>query len=528
MRERPAWLLRTRQRSAVTITRAIRYAGLCVAWLRSPGRSRGIRIEAVTRVADKPERGAMAFNPILMSMLVAVFVMVVVQYLLIFARNSGAVEHFWFGVAALAAAGSAIAYSPVFGEVVSDAFVAHHLPKVFAAAWLATSTWFIVEYSFGDSRHRWTALLATLLIVIACVGDIGLAGAEREPDAATGPWHLAGFAAILVMFFLAAEATWRLWSSSRRVRAVTLVAFCFAFPSVALSHALERAGFSALPVPGLFAFLFVVMVTTYELAGAVVEGEGFARRQQQELASASRLSIVGELTASLAHEINQPLGAILSNADAGELLLSDPAPPLDEIRQILVDIRRDGLRASDVIKHVRKLVRKRELEFEKLDANAIAIEVIELLGAEARNRRIPIAPSLWPQPAYVYGDRALIEQMLINLLTNAMDSIDSVMAERGTPSAAIPIVLGVSSTSHGEIEFQVADTGAGIPIERLEHLFDSFYTSKAHGMGLGLSIARSIVEAHGGRIRAENNRGGGATFRATFPPLEEAGVIQTS
>ena len=122
----------------------------------------------------------------------------------------------------------------------------------------------------------------------------------------------------------------------------------------------------------------------------------------------------------------------------------------------------------------------------------------------------------------MYGDRALIEQMLINLLTNAMDSIDSVMAERGTPSAAIPIVLGVSSTSHGEIEFEVADTGAGIPIERLEHLFDSFYTSKAHGMGLGLSIARSIVEAHGGRIRAENNRGGGATFRATFPPFEEA------
>jgi len=270
------------------------------------------------------------------------------------------------------------------------------------------------------------------------------------------------------------------------------------------------------------------MMTMYELAGAVVEGEGFARRQQQELASTSRLSIVGELTASLAHEINQPLGAILSNADAGELLLSDPDPPLDEIRQILVDIRRDGVRASDVIRHVRKLVRKRELEFEKLDANALAIEVIELLGAEARNRRITIAPSLWPQPAYVYGDRALIEQMLINLLANAMDSIDSVMAERGTPSAAIPIVLGVSSTSHDEIEFQVADTGAGIPIERLEHLFDSFYTSKAHGMGLGLSIARSIVEAHGGRIRAENNRGGGATFRATFPPFEEAGVSQTT
>lgn len=497
-------------------------------WFTKPRKITRIRIEAVKQLADKPERGAMAFNPIVMSMLVAVFVMVGVQYLLIFARKSGAVEHFWFGVAALVAAGSTLAYSPVFGEAASAAFVAHHLPKVFAAAWLATSTWFIVEYSFGDSRHRWTALLATLLIAIACVGDIGLTGAERKPSTTTGPWHLAGFAAILVMFFLAAEATWRLWSSSRRVRAVALVAFCFAFLSIALSHGLARAGFSALPVPGLFAFLFVVMMMLYELAGAVVDGEGFARRQQQELANASRLSIVGELTASLAHEINQPLGAILSNADAGELLLSDPDPPLDEIRQILVDIRRDGVRASDVIRHVRKLVRKRELEFEKLDANDVANEVLELLGAEARNRRIPIAPSLLPQPAHMYGDRALVEQMLINLVTNAMDSIDTVTAEGAIPTAATPVVLRVSSTKHGEIEFQVVDAGAGIPIERLEHLFDSFYTSKAHGMGLGLSIARSIVEAHGGRIQAENNRGGGATFRATFPPFDEAEVIQPS
>lgn len=467
----------------------------------------------------------MADDAFLMSLLVGVFVMVGLQYVLIFARNSDAIEHFWFGAAALAAAGSAVAYSPVFGEPASGAFLAH-LPRLFAAAWLVTSTWFIVEYSFGDPRHRWTALLATLLTVIAYAGSIGLTGTERPPDpaSATGPWHLAGLAALLVMFALGVEATWRLWSSSRPVRAVALVALCFAIAAIGLSETLARTGFPALPVSALYAFLFVVVATSYELAGAVVAGEGFARRQQQELANASRLSIVGELTASLAHEINQPLGAILSNADAAELLLSDPSPALDEIKQILVDIRRDGVRASDVIRHVRKLVRKRELEFERLDANTIAIEVVELLAAEARNRRIPIALSVCPQPVYVYGDRALIEQMLINLVTNAMDSIDAVAAERGTSYAAVPIVLGVSSTSHGEIEFRVVDTGTGIPIERLEHLFDSFYTSKAHGMGLGLSIARSIVEAHGGRIRAENNRGGGATFRATFPPFEESGA----
>jgi len=464
----------------------------------------------------------MVSDTMLMPMLVAAFIVAAMQYLLIFARNSGAVEHFWLGTACLAAAGSALAYCPNFdAAAASDPFVAHDLPKLLAAAWLVTSAWFIVEYSFGNSRRRWIALLATLLIVIACVGDLGFDTAEKKSVSGPvpGPWHLAGLAALAILLSLATEAAFRLWSSARRVRTAAVVGLCLALAVTAVHIVLQ--GFSELLPPVLFAFLFVVMMTTYGLAGAVVDGEGIARRQQQELANASRLSIVGELTASIAHEINQPLGAILNNADAGELLLASPNPPLEEIRQILVDIRRDGVRASDVIRHVRKLVHKRELEFERLDANALATEVIALLGAEARNRRIPITPSLWPQPAYLHGDRVLIEQMLINLITNAMDSIRSVSAMGEPLSLVPPLALSVSSTIHGDIEFQVIDTGAGIPMERLDHLFDSFHTSKAHGMGLGLSISRSIVEAHGGRIRAENNRGGGATFRATFPPFME-------
>lgn len=459
-------------------------------------------------------------STILMPMLAAVFLMTGVQFLLIFARNSDAVEHFWFGAASVAAAGAASAYCAVYVEAIPDRFLSHDLPKLFAAAWFVTCTWFVVEHSSGDAKQRWSALLATLLIVIACIGELGFNDDERlaVPASALGPWHLAGFSALAIMFALAVEAAFRLWSSPRRGGAVAMAALAAGFAVAAVDNAFD--GFSQLPPSALFAFVFVVVMATYALSGDVVEGEKAAQRRQGEAASASRLSIVGELTASLAHEINQPLGAILSNADAAELLLANPDPHMDEIKQILVDIRRDGIRASDVIRHIRKLVRKRELEFEKLDANAVAAEVIGLMRSDAHRRRIPITPLLFPQAAYLHGDRALVQQMLINLITNAMDSIESANSTGEAPSTA-SLTLGVFRTDYDEIEFRVIDNGGGIPEERLDHLFDSFYTSKAHGMGLGLSICRSIVEAHGGRIRAENNRSGGATFRATFAPFPE-------
>ena len=464
----------------------------------------------------------MGSNTMLMSMLVAVFAMAGTQHLLVFLRNRAAVEHGWFSATALAAAATAAVGWPFSRELPPTTSMAHHLPSLLAATWLVTATWFGVKYAFGDRKRCSIALIATLLVAIAGAG--GLMFPRSSPE----PWRLMGLASLAIIIPLTMDGMLRLWSSARRVRAAALAGMGLALSIVAVEGALQDNGFPRIQLAAHCAFLVVAVILAYELAGVVVDADAASQRPQQGLAHTSRLAIVGELTASLSHEINQPLGAILSNADAGEILLENPEPPLDEIRQIFADIRRDGVRASDVIRHVRKLVRNRELDLETLDANAVATEVTALLAPQARGRRVGISLRLRPRPAYLRGDRALMEQVLINLIMNAMDAVEALGAADDAHAPRPPVIVEVSTTGHGEIEFQITDAGIGIPVERLGHLFDSFYTSKAHGMGLGLAISRSIIEAHGGRIHVQNNRGAGATFRVTLPPLVDVDARQPS
>ena len=462
-------------------------------------------------------------NVVLLSMLATVFVVVGAHHLLVFMRNTGAREHLWFGITSLAAAGSALVdFVASRPAPASGTFTPQQLSTSFAMVWLVAATWFSVEYAAGDRRRRRAALLATLLFVAVCSGDLVLATAGHLafPASIQPLLRLLATLALAIMAWLVFDGVLRLWSSARRLRSATMAALGILLCAVALLRVLPGPGMAELSSPVLYAFLVVVLMMTYELARSAAEDEALLQRQRRELAQASRLSIVGELTAAIAHEINQPLGAILSNADAGEILLEDPDPSLDEIRKILGDIRRDGLRASDVIRHVRTLVKKRELELERLDANVVVADVIALLESESRRRRILVTSTPSQRPAYVRGDRTLLVQVLINLVMNAMDAEEATATADNAPVTHAPILLGVSTTRHGEIELRIVDTGQGIPPEHLDHLFDSFYTSKPHGMGLGLSIARSIVEAHGGRIRAENNRDAGARFEITLPPYD--------
>jgi signal transduction histidine kinase len=240
-----------------------------------------------------------------------------------------------------------------------------------------------------------------------------------------------------------------------------------------------------------------------------------------ELAHASRLAVAGELTASIAHEINQPLGAILSNVSAARLILESSAIETEELGQILEDIRRDDVRASDVIRQLRKLFEKHEVERALIDLNEAALEMAIVLRAEARRRQVDLVVRESNGDVNVVGDRIQIQQVLINLVLNAMDAVAGQM-----DGQRVIVVSVMKSGDTASIE--VSDTGHGIKKEDRARLFDSFFSTKPAGIGLGLSIVRTLVESHGGSVRAENRPGGGAVFRVELPASENVNRLEAA
>jgi PAS domain S-box-containing protein len=237
------------------------------------------------------------------------------------------------------------------------------------------------------------------------------------------------------------------------------------------------------------------------------------RRQQTELAHIARVSTMGELAASVAHELNQPLGAILANAEAAELFLQQDPPPLDELRNILAAIRKDDERAAEVIRRMRGLLRKRELDRQPIAIDSLLEDVWRLVSGDAALRGVSLTTELAPALPRVSADRVHLQQVLLNLIINGMDAMADLPRDRRQLS--VKTRLG----ANGQVEVAVMDSGHGIAPDKLPRLFDPFYTTKPHGMGMGLSIARTIIEAHDGRIWAENSASGGAAFRFVLPAI---------
>ena len=235
-----------------------------------------------------------------------------------------------------------------------------------------------------------------------------------------------------------------------------------------------------------------------------------AQRHRDELAHVGRVSMMGQLASALAHELNQPLGAILRNTEAAELFLQASPPDLQEVCAILADIRKDNQRAGAVIDRMRALLKRRESQWSELDLNAVTEEVAGLLRFDAEARLVKLTLELSRSVPGVRGDRVQLQQVLLNLILNAMDATNG--CEAGRRCVAVCV-----RPREEEVEVAVSDSGHGIPAENLKRLFEPFFTTKPTGMGLGLAISRTIIEAHGGRLWAENNPEGGATFRFTLP-----------
>ena len=235
-----------------------------------------------------------------------------------------------------------------------------------------------------------------------------------------------------------------------------------------------------------------------------------------QLAHVSRVSMLGQLASALAHELNQPLGAILRNAEAAEMFLQYDPPSLNEVRAILADIRKDDQRAGDVIERLRALLKRRSIEPRTIRIDELLRTVAVLVRGDAAARQIKLDVETGSGLPAVTGDKVHLQQVLLNLVLNAMDAVD------GAPAEERSVSLRAQRNGEGTVELAVIDTGVGIPPESLGALFDPFFTTKPDGMGIGLPISRTIVEAHGGRIWAENNVRRGATFRFTLPVAERA------
>ena len=234
------------------------------------------------------------------------------------------------------------------------------------------------------------------------------------------------------------------------------------------------------------------------------------REAQGELAHVGRVMIMGELTASIAHEINQPLAAVVANANACFRWLANSTPNLDEARDAISRIVRDGNRASDVIRRIRALVQKGDTEKTLLDINEVIQEVVSLTHSEIQKSGVVLKMNLAASLPRVSGDRIQLQQVILNLVMNGIEAMNTVTDR--------PREMMIRSSAHESDKVLVAvqDSGIGIDSQNLDKIFDSFYTTKSQGMGMGLAISRSIVENHGGRLWAVPNDGPGATFQFTL------------
>jgi C4-dicarboxylate-specific signal transduction histidine kinase len=252
-----------------------------------------------------------------------------------------------------------------------------------------------------------------------------------------------------------------------------------------------------------------------ERTSQLMQASEALREAQAHLAHANRVATLGQLTASIAHEVNQPIAATVTNAHAALSWLEHRPPPLEEVRQALTDIVKDANRAADVISRIREIIKKAPTRKDGLDINEAIGEVITLTHREAVKNGVSVQTQLAEDLPLVQADRVQLQQVILNLIANAVEAMS------GMSEGSRELLISSGKAELGGVRVAVQDSGPGLAPATLERLFDAFYTTKSNGLGMGLSICRSIIEAHGGRLWASPTMPRGAMFEFTVPARAE-------
>ncbi|HEX6397116.1 MAG TPA: ATP-binding protein [Steroidobacteraceae bacterium] len=332
------------------------------------------------------------------------------------------------------------------------------------------------------------------------------------------PWHwLATISQLMITAFVV-DATIQGWRKSDREarRRARIVSLAFIVPMVC-NLALNQSaalGWLHIPIVGTFWFLGTLTIITVEFGRELIQSTR-ARLQLSELrrewAQVERVNSLGQLASALAHELIQPLTATRANVDAAKLNLRRKNLDRDELASILDDIDHDSTRAGKIIDRMRTFIKGSPVAMQSFALEDVTNDVFSLLRHEATSRHIELNLSLPPGLPPAYGDRIQISQVILNLLTNAMDAVE------GQSAGARQVLLQARTADTETIEIIVRDSGPGIPEGRLEEIFKPLFTTKPAGLGVGLALARIIIEEHGGRIWAENGEKNGAVIRFTLP-----------
>jgi C4-dicarboxylate-specific signal transduction histidine kinase len=312
---------------------------------------------------------------------------------------------------------------------------------------------------------------------------------------------------------------------------VVLLSFVSSFPSLIALSFIAVGCLNYFFAPPVFTFhvdypeditaMAALLITSFIVTGLVRRLRAAHDKQtlaserlrdaQVQLAHIGRVTTMGQLSASIAHEVNQPISATVINAEAALRWLDRPEPDLDEVRQALACIVKDGNRAAEVISRIRDLIKKKPLRTDRFEINEAVREVIEFTHGEAAKNGVLVRTNLSDGLPLIEGDRVQLQQVILNLIINAVEAMS------GIAEGLRKLVIRSGEAEHDGVFVEVQDFGPGLDTAALERAFEAFYTTKPGGLGMGLSICQSIIEAHGGSLRATGNVPHGAIFRFTVP-----------